>query len=261
MGSAEFQFSGVLWWNFYNNRNLDEFFATTLEFLAKKKQITATYTTKRRANIVANILTSGRYLFVLDGFEVMQYQGGNQYGKIESKVLRDFLLTFASKETVSRCLITSRVQLLDLLNYASYHEIRLDQLTLEEGRALLKKLGVQAPNAILDRIVQYWNGHALSLTLVGNYLVESKSQFGFDERFWAESKNKDGYEKIKRILYRYDEFMTFEDRIFLQFFSAFRSSINQEDLNRNPPELQISFSPAASAVEPCSISDDDRPTN
>ena len=239
--SGEFQFNGVLWWNFYNNRNVDEFFATALEFLTKKKQATIIYTTKRRADIVANILETGRYLFVLDGLEVMQYQGGNQYGKIESKVLRNFLLTFASKETDSRTLVTSRVQLLDLLNYASYHEIRLDQLTLEEGRALLKKLGVQAPNAIIDRIVQYWNGHALSLTLVGNYLTESKSQFGFDERYWARSKNKDGYQKIRRILYRYDEFMTFEDRIFLQFFSAFRSSINQAGLSKIIRQSKLAF--------------------
>jgi len=99
-GSAGPRPDGVFWWNFYNNRNVDEFFTAALEFVTNNKNVLKAASTKRRAQLVASILVKRKFLFVLDGLEVMQYQAGNLYGRIESKYLRDFLLIFGSKRAL-----------------------------------------------------------------------------------------------------------------------------------------------------------------
>ncbi len=79
-----------------------------------------------RAQVIASMLGSGRYLFVLDGLEVMQHQDGDQYGLIQSNDLRDFLVYFAAPEHESFCLVTSRAPLLDLMEYTTYSPPRCD---------------------------------------------------------------------------------------------------------------------------------------
>jgi len=97
----------------------------------------------------------------------------------------------------------------------------VDQLNPVEGRLLLKNIGVKGLNVALDRIVQNWNGHALSLTLVGNYLVETKSKIGFDKDIGPQAMGDNRYQKIQQVLRRYDEFMGLEERIFLNSFQLF----------------------------------------
>src|SRR6202011_3997778 len=51
-----------------------------------------------------------------------------------------------------------------------YARYSVDSMAAEEGRALLRGAGVDAPDAILDGIVTDWNGHALALALIGGQL-------------------------------------------------------------------------------------------
>lgn len=57
------------------------------------------------------MLYSGRYLFILDGLEIMQHQGGDQYGLLKSSDFRKFLEYFAAPDHESFCLVTSRAPL------------------------------------------------------------------------------------------------------------------------------------------------------
>ena len=63
---------------------------------------------KVRAGIIAQLLREKRYIFVLDGFEVMQHQEGDRYGQISSREMLEFLGYLAGTEHDSFCLMTTR---------------------------------------------------------------------------------------------------------------------------------------------------------
>ena len=111
------------------------------------------------------------FLFVLDGLEVMQHQAGDRYGLLRSNDLRDFLALFAAPGHESFCLVTSRAPLLDLMEYTTYNHRDVDRLSPAEGRDLLRNVGVHGEDADLEALVADWDGHALTLGLVGAYLA------------------------------------------------------------------------------------------
>ena len=67
-------FDGLFWWGFYENRSIDEFLEAALNFLSGGKidprQVPSS---SLRAQIIGAMLGAGRYLFVLDGLEVLQH--------------------------------------------------------------------------------------------------------------------------------------------------------------------------------------------
>ena len=109
-------FDGLFWWGFYENRSIDEFLEAALNFLSggriDPRQVPSS---SLRAQIIGAMLGAGRYLFVLDGLEVLQHQEGDQYGLLQSNDLRDLLTYFARPDNQSFCLITSRAPVLDLM--------------------------------------------------------------------------------------------------------------------------------------------------
>ena len=133
----------VFWWGFYENRSIDEFLEAALNYLSGGKidprQVPSS---SLRAQIIGAMLGAGRYLFVLDGLEVLQHQEGDQYGLLQSNDLRDLLTYFARPDNQSFCLITSRAPVLDLMEYTTYTHRDVDRLSEADGIALLEKLGV-----------------------------------------------------------------------------------------------------------------------
>ena len=164
--------TGVFWWGFYDNQNVDEFFEAALKFISGgqigKNLFRAS---SAKAQAIAAMLANGRYLFVLDGLEVLQRQDGDEYGLLRSPDLQTFLELFAAPGHSSFCLITSRAPLLDLLAYTSYTHRDVGPVSVPDGRALLRELCVTGPDAALDQLVRQWDGHALTLSLLGSYLT------------------------------------------------------------------------------------------
>jgi len=161
---------GVFWWGFYENRSVDEFFESALKYFGVDSR--RYQSSSQRAQIVGVLLNTGRYLFVLDGLEVMQHQEGDQYGLLQSNDLRDLLTFFARPDNGSFCLITSRAPLLDLMDYTTYTHRDVDRLSTEDGRALLQRLGVKGSDDELNKGVSDWDGHALTLSILAAYLAE-----------------------------------------------------------------------------------------
>jgi hypothetical protein len=63
----------VFSWGFYDNQNVDEFFESAFRFISggaiEPQRIPSSST---KAQVITAILANGRYLFVLDGLEVLQ---------------------------------------------------------------------------------------------------------------------------------------------------------------------------------------------
>jgi len=222
----------VFWWSFYEKRNVDEFFEAALTHIGGGQIDPGQYlSTNAQAHIIAAMLSTGRYLFVLDGLEVLQHQSGESYGILTSNDLRQFLGYFAASGHKSFCLITSRAPVLDLIDYTTYTHRDVDRLSLNEGRALLQKIDVKGSDAALDRVVQDWDGHALTLSLLAAYLVDFyQGDVAQIKDIPAPSADAPVYEQVSRVLHRYDEHFTEAEREFLMVFSAFRLPIQESAL-------------------------------
>jgi tetratricopeptide (TPR) repeat protein len=185
------------------------------------------------------MLYAGRYLFVLDGLEVMQHQEGDQYGLLQSGDLRQFLEYFAAPGHGSFCLVTSRAPLLNLMTYTTYTHRDVTRLSEADGRDLLREVGVIGSDDALSDVVNTWDGHALTLSLLGGYLAD---RCGGDVAHIGEipppAAGEERYERVHRVLRRYDEHLTEAERAFLTLFSAFRTPVRAdafEKVFRTPP--------------------------
>lgn len=237
---SKLQPDGIFWWGFYENRSVDDFFEAALKYITgdaiAPQQIPSA---SAKAHQIAAMLANGRYLFVLDGVEVLQYQDGDQYGSFQSNDLNSFLSYFATSEHQSFCLITSRAPLADLMKFKTYAQHDVDRLSDKDGRMLLENLDVKGKPEQLDKIVADWNGHALTLSLIGSYLVKVHDgdanhvgDFDIEEDEEVESSSPDQYKHVGRILRRYDEHLTKEEKAFLILFSAFRTPVHVSALDK-----------------------------
>jgi tetratricopeptide (TPR) repeat protein len=232
---------GGFWWGFYENRSIDEFLEAALNFLSggriDPRQVPSS---SLRAQIIGAMLGAGRYLFVLDGLEVLQHQEGDQYGLLQSNDLRDLLTYFARPDNQSFCLITSRAPVLDLMEYTTYTHRDVDRLSEADGVALLQKLGVKPSPAFgrgqgegLAKVVSDWDGHALTISLLGSYLAE---KYNGDIAHLADipipTADEPRYERVHRVLRRYDEHLTETEREFLKLFSAFRTPVHESAFDK-----------------------------
>jgi tetratricopeptide (TPR) repeat protein len=227
--SSQPQPDGVFWWGFYENRSVDEFLEAALKYMSGGKiDPRQVQSSSLRAQIIGAMLGAGRYLFVLDGLEVMQHQDGDQYGLLTSNDLRDLLTFFARPDNQSFCLITSRAPLLDLMDYTTYTHRDVDRLSQDDGRALLRRLNVKGSDAELNKVVSDWDGHALTLSILAAYLVE---RYEGDVKHLADIPTPEAdeprYERVHRVLRRYDEHLSKDEREFLKLFSIFRIPIQE----------------------------------
>ncbi len=226
---------GLFWWGFYERPSVNEFFEAALKWLSGGQvDPRSILSSTARAAFIGGMLTKGgRYLFVLDGLEVMQHQEGDQYGMLKSADLRDFLGYLAGPGHRSFGLVTSRAPLLDLVAYLSYTHRDVERLSPADGRALLRRLGVKGPDAALDKAVAAWDGHALTLGLLGGLLAE---RHGGDVSHLADLPppvaGEPRYERVHRVLRRYDEHLADAERAFLTLFSAFRTPVDDQALQK-----------------------------
>ncbi len=221
---------GVFWWGFYENPSADAFFEAALNFMSEGRVDPRLIPGANvRAQVLAAMLPARRVLFVLDGVEVMQENEGDRYGAIKNGDLREFLELWAGTAHNALCLLTSRAPVFDLQRFPAYRHLDVERLSPADGRDLLRALGVQDDDAALDAVVQEWDGHALTLTLLGSYL---KDAHGGDLSRLRDlpppTADENRYQRVQRVLRRYDEHLTPAQQEFLKIFSAFRTPVKEE---------------------------------
>lgn len=219
---------GLFWWSFYDRRSVDEFFEAALTYLSRKNEnlLKDFKSPNARARLIAGMLYGGDYLFVLDGLEVMQKQEGDDYGEFGSDDLREFLEYFSAPGHSSFCLITSRAPVFDLMDHTTFRHRDVTRLSDNEGSDLLKKVGVKGAEPDLNKAVEQWDGHALTLSLIGAYLAKAHNgDIAHSSDIEPPTLDEKRYKRVPRILLRYDEHLTADERAFLLLFSAFRTPV------------------------------------
>ncbi|MER7816788.1 trypsin-like peptidase domain-containing protein [Streptomyces sp. NPDC096153] len=230
--------SDVFWWSFAERASADDFFEAALDFVSGGRISSDELPDGRaRAECVAGLLGLRRFLFVLDGLEVMQHQTGDHYGTLLSSDLHDFLTFFATPGHRSLCLITTRAPVFDLVPYVTYQQIDVTPLSVAAGTELLRKLGIHGPDRSLEQVVHDWGGHALTLSLIAAILA--KRHQGDSRRITSlpspdPSLPRD--QQVRRVLLDYDACLSGEERSFLVRYSVFRTPVPDETLRLVLPE-------------------------
>lgn len=225
------------WWSFYENRSFEQMVEGLIEYLYGEQNLQGITGTAQRVNFIGAMALTRRLILVLDGFEVMQEEEeGDKFGTLPNQDMVRLLELFG-QSSQSFCLVTSRVPLMDFINHTAYVQRDVTRLTPEDGRDLLRKLGVDGDDDQLDPIVSDWEGHALTVSLVGSYLGErgisiedyNKDIFPKVEVYQDEVPR---YRQVRRILERYDENLTEADKAFLKLFSVFRLPVPESAFGR-----------------------------
>ncbi len=170
--SAQTQPDGIFWWDFHQRRSVDEFFIAALSHFSNRRVDAHRFpSTTMRAQVLGAMLAKGRYLLVLDGLDMVQYQDEERCGLLNSPTLREFLAYLAATDHRSYGLLMSRIPLLDMLPCVSYTHREVERLTPADGYALLHQSGVAGDATTLEQLVTMANGHAFTLHLLSRYLA------------------------------------------------------------------------------------------
>ena len=223
----------VFWWGFYENGGIDEFFEALAEFLVGDLIDISEYkSASEKIRLINSALRKGgRYLFVLDGLEVLQHESGDDYGLLKSPDLREWLRTLAKGENEAFCVVTSRAPLFDLIDLTTFVHRDVERLTDVEGCELLQKLGVRGEAAALRRVVRDWDGYALVLSLLGTYLRKRYAgDVGAIGEIAVPLAREGRYDRVRRVLRRYDEHLSEAEREVMECFSAFRLPVKESAL-------------------------------
>jgi tetratricopeptide (TPR) repeat protein len=119
---------------------------------------------------LAELVRREKTLLVLDGIEPLQHPPGPLAGRFNDTGLAALLKGLAA-ENPGLCLVTTREHIADLNNFPqTAPQWNLEDLTPEAGAELLRRLGVEGKASELSAASEEMGGHALALTLLGNYL-------------------------------------------------------------------------------------------
>jgi hypothetical protein len=170
----------VFGWSFYrqgtsgHSSSADEFLDAALAWFGDPDPEIGTAWEKgeRLAKLIAN----RRTLLLLDGLEPLQNPPGSQEGRIREPALQALLRELAAFNR-GLCVVTTRLPVADLADHERTSTLRLDleQLSSDSGAKLLRALGVKGREAELRMASDEFNGHCLTLTLLGSYLTDAYS--------------------------------------------------------------------------------------
>jgi Trypsin-like peptidase domain len=232
--STQVQPEGVFWWSFYDAPAMDSFFEAALAFVWSgqvPEGIALDDIVEAPEQFIAGMLSAKRYLFILDGLERVQQESGEQYGLLQDSSLSKFLSYFATLSHDSHCLITSRAPVIDLIRYTTYTQRYLGPLSIDEGAALLHRLGVSGSTDELEAQVEKRGGYALTLSQTAILLVKQYGgSIAYINQIPLWSNDEDSQKRVYKILMYYDTILTSYERTFLLLCSAFRAAVPENAL-------------------------------
>jgi len=151
---------------------------------------------------------------------------------MEHRECADLLKFLADAKGNGMCLISTRYPLTDIKSYEGtvYQKIEVERLSTEDARALFEKVGVKGSRKEIDSVIEEYDGHALSLTLLSGYLVEDfEGDITKTKEIPAFHSDKEAGGKAHRILLWYAKHLTEEQSGFMKIFSLFRRAVFEKD--------------------------------
>ena len=165
----------VFGWSFYSQgaaegkqASADQFIAAALKWFGDPEPDAGSPWEKGER--LAECVRKQKTLLILDGLEPLQHPFREQEGKVKDPGLQSLVRELANSNP-GLCIITTRLHVDDLKDFPGTVEIiSLEHLPDEAGMELLKYLGVKGTDDEIRQAVHDFDGHALALMLLGNYL-------------------------------------------------------------------------------------------
>ena len=165
-------------WSFYSQgtgesrqTSADLFIAKALEFFGDPDPTQGG--AHERGERLAGLIRQHRTLLVLDGIEPLQYAPGDpQAGRLKDPALESLLRELAA-DNPGLVVITTREHLTNVEGHANTEERKLDRLAKEAAVALLRHLQIVGTDEELHAAWQDAGGHALTLNLLGRFIVDA----------------------------------------------------------------------------------------
>jgi tetratricopeptide (TPR) repeat protein len=226
---------GIFWWGFYRNAYLEQFLDALLRYVSggqiEPETIKSTW---EKVDRIKEYISRGAYLIILDGLEQMQEgKSGDEFGKMVHRECTELLHYLADTPKANGlCFITTRYPLKDLDEWhkRGYENLPVVDLSDEDALSMLKKRGVEGDDDDIKDVINRYKGHALSLTSVAGYL---NRYYGGDIKQAPKVEfvlgNKERFKDVNKLLSRYAEKMSEEEKVFLNIFSLFRQEVTERD--------------------------------
>ncbi|HEY0017428.1 MAG TPA: SEFIR domain-containing protein [Longimicrobium sp.] len=168
-------------WSFYSQgtreqggASADQFINRALEFFGDAEMAAGAVSPWDKGARLAQLVAERRALLVLDGLEPLQYPPGPLAGELRDPAVASLLKGLAQRNS-SLCVVTTRERVSDLASFraSTAPELWLERLSTLAGIDLLRTLGVKGSEKELKALVDEVEGHALTLDLLGRYLVRA----------------------------------------------------------------------------------------
>ncbi|MBS1786786.1 MAG: ATP-binding protein [Acidobacteria bacterium] len=172
----------VFAWSFYSQgtreqlaASSDLFLAEALSFFGDTAMAGSNQGAFEKGRRLAQLVGERRSLLILDGLEPLQYAPTSPTaGELKDQGLAALLKGLAANSR-GLCVVTTRYKVPDLRAYwqtaAPQHE--LPRLSTAAGVRLLRTIGVKGTQAEFEKLVEDVNGHALTLQILGQFLVRA----------------------------------------------------------------------------------------
>lgn len=182
-GVAHLGYDGASYfdWSFYSQgtreqggASADQFINRALEFFGDAEMAASAASPWDKGARLAQLVAERRALLVLDGLEPLQYPPGPLAGELRDPAIAALLKGLAQRNR-GLCVVTTRERVNDLTPFraSTAPELPLHHLSTPAGVELLRTLGVKGSEREMEKLVQEVEGHALTLNLVGRYLVRA----------------------------------------------------------------------------------------
>jgi hypothetical protein len=152
----------------------DQFIARALAYFGDAAMAQSAASPWDKGARLAQLVVAERTLLVLDGLEPLQHPPGPLAGELRDPAVAALLRGLAQRNP-GLCVVTTRERVADLAPFrgSTAPELALHHLTIPAGVELLRTLSVRGTAAECEQLVRDVDGHALTLNLVGRYLVRA----------------------------------------------------------------------------------------
>ncbi len=223
---------GALWFSFYIEPDFDRFLTEACRYLIPGFEPRAHPSPYEKALLLREAMETGRYLFVLDGIEVLMVadRSRKDFGSFQDRALRDFLQGVCEGKH-SQLLISSRFPLVDLEDNDEQYVLQLADLSLESADELLTLHGVADDTTGREAIYRRFGSHALTLQVISDFLMrfhEGEPQ-GVADIQEVEPDAPQGI-RLQAALDGYWQRLHADERFFMTRMSAFRGGVDERSL-------------------------------
>lgn len=158
----------------------DLFVKAALEYFGDSDLAASAASAWEKGERLARLIARQRTLLILDGLEPLQ---DAKTGELRDEALRTLLNRLAA-DNRGLCVVTTRqsVPELEMWRTTKAPEWMLSRLSTSAGSELLRQLDVKGTPAEREQLARDVKGHALTLALLGKYLVAAH---GGDIRKWT----------------------------------------------------------------------------